>query len=463
MENSKAQPSSPETDAPTIDGRFRVLVSRDSLTVTLDRLTAHSGQGKPVTVNAVTQKLRTLKVTYGIDNDAITHALETLTQDTPPTEPVPIAKGNAAVHGQDAQIKWFIAIESQERSDRIVLPDQLIAARARATKGDKGKDVYGKPLRARSGSDRPFNHDDGVVKKPGADNRTEYHAKRLGVAEYTSDMLSVHPLLSVSDDGMAVTMDIVGRHAGEPACEVESSHVLTTLERMGVRYGFQEDLIGKALELAFAPVAAEQDAAQLEPVLVASGKAPIDGQDAQIEWFIDTEDPDERNQVVLPQQCIAIRTPSSQGEPGKNVFDAVLPANRGNDSPLTSGDGIVTAAVEGRDEYRAQYLGMVAYASEMLTIQPMLSISEDGMEATMDIYARSAGQRGGIIEAAHVHEMLDHLGIRYGIQHDLIRQTVEQALAPATEAPEQGVVRSVVVARGESTARRCGCPTDLGS
>lgn len=412
-----------------------------------------------MTVKAVTQKLRTLKVNYGIDDDAITHALETLEQGalptkeqgTPPTEPVPIiAQGVAPVHGQDAQVEWFIAIESQKRSDRIVLPDQLITARTRATKGEAGKNVYGKPLRARPGIDPTFNHDDGVVKKPDADNRTEFHAKWLGVAEYTSDMLSVHPLLSVSEDGMAVTMDIVGRSADAPACEVESSHVLTTLKQLRVRYGFHEDLIRKALELAFAPVAAEQDAAQLEPVLVASGKAPIDGQDAQIEWFIDMEDPDERNRVVLPQHCIAIRTPPSQGEPGKNVFDAVLPANPGNDCPLTSGDGVVTAAVEGRDEYRAQYLGVVAYSSEMLTIPPMLSVSEDGMETTMDLYARSAGQHGSMIEAAHVQEMLDHLGIRYGIQDDLIRQTLEQARASATEALEQGVVRSVVVAKGKA-------------
>ena len=139
----------------------------------------------------------------------------------------------------------------------------------------------------------------------------------------------------------------------------DKAEILEFLKQKGVVFGVDEETIKKLTELKLAD----------EPVIVARGKPPINGNNALIELLID---PDQAPKVDLEAEKIdhrvrsafitikqgdkiAVKHSATQGEPGMTVAGTVVGAANGKDVsfPITSGfnvseDGLLlTAAIDG--------------------------------------------------------------------------------------------------------------------
>jgi uncharacterized protein (DUF342 family) len=138
------------------------------ISVTSDGLTAYyvppSGKGRSVTREEIDDLLTRAGVVYGIDVDAISRVLAGVSSDIP----FPVAHGEPAVHGRDAEVTLTLdltakpgemledgSIDFRERSAVVaVKAGQLLATKVRATAGRPGRDVYGRAIPAEGGKDR---------------------------------------------------------------------------------------------------------------------------------------------------------------------------------------------------------------------------------------------------------------------------------------------------------------------
>lgn len=232
MDDTTNNDDQQEEQSPSMDGRFRLKISHDSLTVHLFQLTAPTGGGKPVTVEEVLTKINKSKIKQGINREAITNALADLENGNPPEDPVLIAEGTAAVHGTDAKVEWLIDTTSEDESSRIVLTDQLIANFHPADKGQPGIDIYGKAIRARPGMAIALSTAGGVSSKMAGEVH-EYRADCMGILENKNDQLSVHvPGLTVTQDSLTATIDIFAKTGGDEPTDITPEHIIDTLSKI---------------------------------------------------------------------------------------------------------------------------------------------------------------------------------------------------------------------------------------
>lgn len=176
--------------------------------------------------------------------------------------------------------------------------------------------------------------------------------------------------------------------------------------------------------------------------VIARGEPPEDGSDGVLQWRVDAK-PEAGVCVVLPGETVAVHSPATQGKPGEDVYGKVAAARNGRDDLLKAGPGIEVVNDQGRDEYRAQWLGVVVLQDREIEIDPRIEIGEDGMQASMDVFARSAS--GKDVEIAQVLAILETQGVRYGVDTAVIERALQQA-----RSDPSGCVAQVVVARGTS-------------
>lgn len=437
--------SQDENDTPSgreevsIDGQFRIKISSDSMTVSLYQLTPPVGDGKPVTVEAIMAKLSKSRISYGIDHDAIEGALSALEQGSPPEKPVEIVHGLKPVHGDDAEITWFIGTDTEAGNTQVVLPGQLVAIMQAAGKGEVGKDIYGKPVRTRAGMPLSLKAGEGVSSEL-KDKGYEYRAEWLGVMEYDNDQLSIHPpALEVAEDSLSAHMDIPVHAAGEYGGNVEPEHIMAVLSKLGIHHGIDEAAIRSALEQARA-----ESADVISRAEVARGTPVEHGQNASIRWHVDVQGGDESARVLIPGQLIAESTPATKGNAGKDVYGKAIDPKPGEEPAFKPGDGVDVSTADGQVEYRAKWMGIVSISEDTLVVAtPPVQVAEDRLSATMDIYAHSGGEQGGKVEAGHIVAVLKKAKISHGINEEDIAEILSEA-----QNADGGVIRDAIVASG---------------
>lgn len=113
------------------------------------------------------------------------------------------------------------------------------------------------------------------------------------------------------------------------------------LDRSKVKYGILDDIVAALVE--------DQGRTMIDELIIAQGKAPVDGLDARFISLVedvaerrppvlDNEPVDYREfggvETVAPGDRILKRVPSTDGEDGINVFGETLPAKAGKDKEL---------------------------------------------------------------------------------------------------------------------------------
>jgi len=415
---SPAQNISANDEIPSANGWFRIEVPNDGLVASVKKIVRHTGKGKPVKADDILKKLKQLKVTHGIDREVIESLVKSVDDNNVPGKPVVIAKGDVE-HGENGSIEWCIEGITEENAEFLVVPKVKIAVRTLASKGKKGKNVLGKQKNPRPGFDQQLNNGDGVVYSQEIDGILIYESTHAGMLRYQSGTLSIDSGLDISEDKLKVHMDIYAGKVTGLEKDVTETDILNTLEAVDIKYGINTDQIKSALEKA------RLSGGVVKNVLVAEGKAPVNGGDDIVEWHLDVQSENINKRAVLPGQTIATIKSNLKSKPGVDVFEGAVPGIDGTKTSLKCGDGVEKIKVNGGCEYKALRLGVVQSDSDTLTVISGIKVSDDNMKVTMSLLRPDITTDEGDILLQHVIMTLHEHDIVYGIKNDAIKLILE--------------------------------------
>lgn len=415
---SQTQDAPIRNEEPSANGWFQLTVPEDGLVVSVKKIVKHTGNGKPVKAVDILKKLKQSKVVHGIDRDAIDKLIAAVEENNIPEEPVVIAKSEVE-NGTNGVIEWCIDGISDEGSTYLVVPGVKIAEKTLSSQGKKGKNVFGKDKNPRPGFDQQINNEAGVIYTQETDGVVVYECSHAGMLRYKSGTLSVDSGIDISDDKLQVRMDIYAGKAVGLDKEVDEEDVCKTLEAVGIVYGINRKQITSSIEKALASEGVDMN------ILVADGKAAVNGEDETIEWLLDIESEDITKRAVVPGQTVARIKSNSHYKAGLDVFGEVVPGEEGVEVSLNCGPGIEEIKSPGIREYKSLRLGVVQFKSEMLSVKSGVNISDDKLKVTMSLLRSDVTGDEGNILLQHVVATLNEHDVVYGIKTDAIKLILE--------------------------------------
>lgn len=164
--------------------------------------------------------------------------------------------------------------------------------------------------------------------------------------------------------------------------------MLKALNAKGVVYGIDMDALTRL----------QNEPVYFQDVLVASGTAPINGENAEIKFFIDLSDeikPKEKEdgsvdfhdlsiiQNVSAGQLLCSKIPATSGTEGKAVTGKELKPVKGKDIPLPAGKNTVVS--EDKLELRAGVDGQVSYSGGRISVLQTFEVRGNVDVSTGDI------------------------------------------------------------------------------
>lgn len=257
----------------------------------------------------------------------------------------------------------------------------------------------------------------------------------------TEDPVNGSFKLRIAEDKLAVYLyDLTQPLHGGEAVSIE--HIQAEFKNQKITAEIDPDKISHIL-------AADNTELTEDERCIARGTAPVDGADADFICNISERYLSEDCAVVLPDEIIASQQQATKGTPGKSVFGKDIAANNGKDIKLTTGEGISTNKTDNGNEYRATHMGIVKIEqkedSTLIQLQSLITIADDDLQAHMDIYAQTAS--GKEITEEDINQELSNQGISYGIDQDIIKISLKQALNLSSNKPI-ACVEQVLVASG---------------
>jgi hypothetical protein len=182
--------------------------------------------------------------------------------------------------------------------------------------------------------------------------------------------------IGVSSDQLSAHLTLVQVELGDRF--VAKDEIVGELNKAGIVHGLLEEEIQRIV-----------DSQQYDvTTLVASGAAPVAGDDALIEFLFDTspkksprEDGDGRIdyrdlnyiQNSSAGQVLVRKTPPTSGSPGMSVFGAQIPSTPGKDKKLPKGANTAVSA-DGL-ELTSEIEGSIVYASGVVNVHSVRTIS----------------------------------------------------------------------------------------
>lgn len=415
---SHAQNMSSDDEIPSANGWFQIAVSSDGSSASVKKIVRHTGNGKPVKVGDILNKLKQLRIIYGIDREVIENLVKSVNDNNVPEDHVVIAKTDVE-NGENGSIKWYINDVTEENSEILIVPKVKIAERTLATPGKKGKNVLGQPKNPRPGFDQEIYNGDGVICNQETDGILIYESTHTGVLRYKSGTLSIDSGLDISEDKLQVYMDIYAGKVTGLEKDITESDFLKTLEAAGIKYGINSDQIKLKLEEA------RISEGVVKNVLVAEGKVPVHGKDDIVEWHLDLKSEDINKLAVIPGQTIVTITSKSESKPGIDVFDEVIHGIDGTEIYFKCGEGVEKIKVNDRHEYKAQWIGIAQYESDILTVKSGIKITDDNMMVTMSLVRPDIETDEGNILLHHVVKTLNEHDVIFGIKNEAIKLVLE--------------------------------------
>jgi uncharacterized protein (DUF342 family) len=200
------------------------------------------------------------------------------------------------------------------------------------------------------------------------------------IAEYKNDPLN-DSLASVEVDDSEMKVYITVTPPGEGGADIKYDMFISLLKQNRVYHGINEE---KVTELSDRPVYREK-------IEVAEGTKPVNGKDAYIKYFFETDqtkvqlkegangkvDFKELNIIknVVQNQPLAQKIPPEDGVDGKTITGKILNARAGNDIPMPLGSNVHIG--DGGDTILSDINGQVILASGKINVEPVLTIEGD--------------------------------------------------------------------------------------
>jgi hypothetical protein len=352
-----------------------VSVAQDRMSATVSVSPQQDGANKDITSEDIMNALNDNDVVYGIHEDVVMKAVSqyneskrSITMDgvakgRKPTPGVQGALHITAVSGQQEQEGYITTKSDYEVAREAHAYYELADAGIRAERIEKGSCV------ARRDQDTPpvegltVTGDevttDTIHKKPVqtdatitvSEDETEYTAATTGVLYFFSDSLGIIPLefdgayeIQLSDDRMEAY--VIVRSPGPGGSYPTRNALQQALQQANVVQGLLQDKIDTLAEEVMDTHIPD------EPVLVAQGKAPQNGEDGYIKYFFNTQsslkpkqkedgsvDLKELNviQSVKKGDKLATVVPPTEGSEGIDVTGNKLPFTEGKPAQLPQG------------------------------------------------------------------------------------------------------------------------------
>ncbi|GAB1257416.1 hypothetical protein NBRC116494_19180 [Aurantivibrio plasticivorans] len=166
--------------------------------------------------------------------------------------------------------------------------------------------------------------------------------------------------------------------------------------------------------------------------VVARAKPLVPGEPPSIDYFVHPGD------IVIAGEVIAIESPGVESCPGESVFGEPINAASFDYTPLEAGENTI---LDADGQLISTIHGVLSSAADKLSVEPIVFVAPDKLQATMDIHA--ATTLGTPISFEHIADALAQSGVSYGVDQDAILAALEEA----EETHE--VVTQVVVAKGK--------------
>ncbi|PWB68706.1 hypothetical protein C3F09_11185 [candidate division GN15 bacterium] len=197
--------------------------------------------------------------------------------------------------------------------------------------------------------------------------------------------------VTITKDGMHAMLVIYPPSPGEASPTL--ADIALALDKVGVIYGIDQDLIGKSL----------RENAYNTPIPAAVGNPPKKGQDSVHTYTFDInnnhsphEDADGRidyKQLNFLQsaeigQVLATRSVPTEGTSGTNVMGKPIPAATGRDVPFRAGSG--TKVSEDGRTLSATVTGAICYRNGEVSVKDIVSINQDVDTATGNLDCRGS-------------------------------------------------------------------------
>ncbi|NKB38093.1 MAG: DUF342 domain-containing protein [Gammaproteobacteria bacterium] len=242
--------------------------------------------------------------------------------------------------------------------------------------------------------------------------------------------------LAVPAEGSTVSVKKIVRHIGDGK-PVDISDILKKLKGHKVVHGVNADAIYELLQKV------EDNDIPEDAVVIASSDV-IQGEDGALEWHIEGLEDKGSETMVCADMHIATLKKAIKGKPGKNVFGKIKQPRPIYDPQIQPGNGIsVEEESEGVFVYKSEYAGELKIEEDRLFIDFHLSLSEDQMQATMDIPAGRLNGAANLIAEQDILAILQLSGITHGILND----NILDAITKQGETP--GFVKNILVAKGK--------------
>lgn len=184
--------------------------------------------------------------------------------------------------------------------------------------------------------------------------------------------------VDISNQEMEARVVLTPPHPG--GCDMSKDIILAYLRNNKVVFG----VIEEALQ------ALEDSPKYGDPVLVAQGQKPVNGDDARIQFLFETDrsklNLEEKNgkvdykelhlvQNVVEGQALARKVPAQQGIPGRTVTGKLLPSKNGKDIPLPIGKNVHPS--EDGLTIIADVNGEATYISNKINVETVYTIAGD--------------------------------------------------------------------------------------
>jgi len=348
-------------------GQLDIVVLDHDMNATIRTITPPLGDGKPVSVKDVLQKLADLNVVFGIDKELIESIVSEVAATGIARNNVRIAAGQPAKDGVDARIEFKfrlngddpLTVDAARRRGKLdpatviketVVQGDVLAVKIPSEKPVNGTTIKGETLTGAECKDKILLT--GANVRLLEDSVTYVAAEGFagGYADYLDGSLCVEDALQISKDQLSVRLSIHPPSSSGKMLTMEMVEKMLT--DLGITYGINQNAIEEALKGA---------AAGGFPILntvISEGKAPEPGNNARIEFKFQTEkmvgtvdqksgaiDYKERQalQNVKTGQVLAIKVPATEGKDGISVYGEVIRADPGIDEILVRGENVVVS------------------------------------------------------------------------------------------------------------------------
>lgn len=323
--------------------------------------------------------LSKVKVTYGLKEDAIEAAAETLTKGGPATDVILIAEGKSPVNGQDTSFEY-----GYNQEDPYVEPGQMILRVKDPTDGQDGIDIGGDAIAASPGTVIEVIAGDHVL----TENNSEFTSEIFGMVNFENRLLEVNKVLDIkiNDDEMEAALTYSG------TTKLTREKIIEELHAKSVTSGVDN----KAIDFIVSEF--NSHGKPIKNFCIARGTPSKPGRDGEIKYFFDTADGPtfkekkdgsidirETNIIncVKENQEIAELIPHIEPTYGKSIFGQIIAPPKVNKVSLSVGKNVKVssdgrhffAELNGRPVIERGSLGHRISVSEVFSVPGDLDLS----------------------------------------------------------------------------------------